>query len=194
MYVKARVNLFFSTDFAINQPYSLSPIQSFFMKKYLVFICIAVAMASLAQAQLKVKAVCPEFYVDVLDGKVNGLKANAPIHDVRNLFPCFTQSEDESATAKCGGGVFFKDKDVFFYTSRDYIEIGPKFKGKMSLPLIGTKRNSLFNKLGNPRLKDASWDAYQTNYGLLVLYYDAAGKVKKIQLSTQNIDTLSLCE
>ena len=157
-------------------------------------MCVAMILACTANAQLKVKTVCPEFYVDVLDGKVNGLKADAPIYDVRNKFPCFTQSEDESATAKCGGGVFYKDRDVYFYTNRDYVQIGPKFKGKLSVPLFGTKRNSLFSKLGNPRMKDANWDAYDMSYGLLILYYDAAGKVKMIQMSTKSIETINLCE
>jgi hypothetical protein len=164
------------------------------MKKALLLASLFVALASVATAQLKVKTVCPDFYVDILDGKVNGLKANAMIYDVRNKFPCFTQTEDESNSAKCGGGVFFKDKDIYFYTGRDYVEIGPKFKGKLSLPLLGAKRNSLFSKLGNPVLKDATWDAYQTSYGTLVLHYDAAGKVKLIQFSTQGTSTLSLCE
>ena len=164
------------------------------MKKPLFVLCLSVALASAAHAQLKVKTVCPEFNVDVLDGKVNGLKANAMIYDVRNLFPCFTTTEDESTTAKCGGGVFFKDKDIYFYTNRDYIEIGPKFKGKLSVPILGAKRGSLFSKLGNPVMKDATWDAYTTNYGTLVLHYDAAGKVKMIQMSTLGTNTLSLCE
>ena len=144
------------------------------MKRILLFAFAAVIFTA-SSAQLKVKSKCPEFYVDILDGKVNGLKANAMIHDVKNAFPCFTQAEDETNSAKCGGGVFFKDKDIYFYTGRDYVEIGPKFKGKLSLPLLGSKRNSLFTKLGNPKLKDSNWDAYQTSYGTLVLHYDAAG-------------------
>ncbi len=165
-----------------------------FMKKSFLLACLAITLAPAIHAQLKVKAVCPEFYVDILDGKVNGLKADAPIWDVRNKFPCATQTIDESASAKCGGGVFFKDKDIYFYTSRDYVEIGPKFKGKMTVPLLGTKRNSLFTKLGNPILRDSNWDAYQTSYGTLVLHYDKSGKVILIQFSTQSTQTLSLCE
>lgn len=164
------------------------------MKRSLILICITISLAFTAQSQLKTKAVCPEFEVDILDGLVNGLKANAMIYDVRNKFPCFTTTEDETSTAKCGGGVYYADKDIYFYTNRDYIEIGPKFKGKLSLPLFGSKRNSLFTKLGNPALKDTNWDAYQTSYGLLILYYDAAGKVKLVRMSTQTADSISLCE
>ncbi len=28
---------------------------------------------------------------------------------------------------------------------------------------------AVFKTLGNPKIKDASWDAYQTNYGTLIL-------------------------
>ena len=163
------------------------------MKKTFL-LAVLFSFSIISSAQLKPKEACPEFYVDVLDGKVNGLKANAMIYDVRSKFPCFTTTEDESNTAKCGGGVFYKDKDVYFYTGRDYVEIGPKFKGKLSVPLFGAKRGSLFSKLGNPIMKDASWDAYRTNYGTLVLHYDGAGKVKLIQFSTLGTDALTLCE
>ena len=100
----------------------------------------------------------------------------------------------ESSTAKCGGGVFYKDRDIYFYTGRDYIEIGPKFKGKLSIPLMGASRNSLFKWLGHPKIKDVSWDAFSTQYGILILYYTKANKVNKIQFSTQSTETIKLCE
>jgi hypothetical protein len=51
--------------------------------------------------------------------------------------------------------------------------------------------------LGNPKIKDDLWDAYETQYGCLVLHYDvagAAGKVKYFQFSTLGTDALNLCE
>jgi hypothetical protein len=152
---------------------------------------------SVSMAQLKAKVKCPEFYVDILNGTVNDLKPNYTQNEIREKFPCFTSAEDESSEAKCGGGIFFKDKDIYFYTKRDYIEVGPKFLGKTSVPLLGTKRNSLFTKLGNPKIKDDLWDAYEMQYGTLVLHYDvagSAGKVKFFQFSTLQSEALSLCE
>jgi hypothetical protein len=152
---------------------------------------------SAGMGQLKAKVKCPDFYVDVLNGTVNGIKASNTPNEIKEKFPCFTSSEEESNSAKCGGGIYFKDKDIFFYTRRDYIEVGPKFAGKTSIPLLGTKRNSLFTKLGNPKVKDDLWDAYETQYGTLVLHYDvagAAGKVKFFQFSTLSTDELSLCD
>ena len=155
------------------------------------------SILSVGMGQLKAKVKCPDFYVDVLNGNVNGIKPNHTPNEIKEKFPCFTSSEEESSSAKCGGGIYFKDKDIFFYTKRDYIEVGPKFAGKTSIPILGTKRNSLFSKLGNPKVKDDLWDAYEMQYGTLVLHYDVAGpagKVKFFQFSTLDTDNLSLCD
>jgi hypothetical protein len=163
------------------------------MKKCILSLLL-VAMTMLASAQLTVKANCPVFEVDILDGKVNGFKASATQDQVKSKFPCFTSAAEEKDSAKCGTNVFYKDRDLYFYTDRDYIEIGPKFKGKLSIPLMGAARSSLFKWLGNPRLKDTNWEAFATNYGIIVLTYDAANKVKKIQFSTQQANALKLCD
>jgi len=83
---------------------------------------------------------------------------------------------------------------VSFFTSRNYVEIGPAFKGKLSIPLIGASRNNLFQYLGAPQIKDIHWDAFQTAYGVLILYYDNADKVNKIRFSTQKASSIKLCD
>lgn len=165
--------------------------------KRILFIILAAGLATGATAQLKAKAKCPDFYIDILNGTVNGIKPNNTQGEIKDAFPCFTSTEEESATAKCGGGIYFKDKDLYFYTKRNYVEVGPKFAGKTSFPLLATKRGTLFSRLGNPKIKDDLWDAYETQYGTLVLHYDvagAAGKVKFFQFSTLGTDQLNLCE
>lgn len=165
--------------------------------KRTLFVVFCMSIMSAGMAQLKAKVKCPDFYVDILDGTVNGLKANYTPNEIKDKFPCFTSAEEESNEAKCGGGIFFKDKDIFFYTKRDYVEVGPKFQGKTSILLLGTKRGSLFKTLGNPKIKDDLWDAYEMQYGTLVLHYDvagAAGKVKYFQFSTFGTDQLNLCD
>ena len=165
--------------------------------KRILFLLLSMGFLSGAVGQLKAKSKCPDFYVDVLNGTVNEIKPNYTPNEIKEKFPCFTSAVDETPDAKCGGGIFFKDKDIYFYTKRDYIEIGPKFMGKTSVPLLGTKRNSLFKTLGNPKIKDDLWDAYEMQYGTLVLHYDvagAAGKVKFFQFSTLTSEELNLCE
>ena len=165
------------------------------MKRVLsLLICLGFLTASMAQ--LKPKAKCPDLTVDILNGTVNTFRPNTDPEEFKASAACFTSSETD-ASSKCGGIVSYKDKDFYYYTRRKYFEIGPKFIGKISIPIMGTKRGSLFKTLGNPKMKDDLWDAYEMQYGTMVLHYDIAGptgKVKRIQLSTEGTETLSLCE
>ena len=163
------------------------------MKKLLLCILLFSA-CGVIHAQLKRTTTCPTVTVDILDGKINGLKITDNITQIKSKLPCFTSSDNESSSAKCGGGIYFKDKDIYFFTARDYVEIGPKFKGKLSVPLLGASRNSLFKTLGNPKIKEAKWEAFSTAYGILILYYNSANKVNKIQMSTESENTIKLCE
>ena len=163
------------------------------MKKLLLCTLFFVTL-NFVNAQLKRTATCPAVTVDILDGKINSLKITDNIAQIKSALPCFTGADNESPSAKCGGGVYFKDKDIYFYTARDYVEIGPKFKGKLSVPLMGASRNGLFKTLGNPKIKEARWEAFSTAYGILILYYNSANKVNKIQMSTESENTIRLCE
>ena len=150
---------------------------------------------TVASAQLKITPKCPDFDIDILDGIVNKtILPTSTIGQIKLNLPCFTSFEEEGTLAKCGAGVFYKDKDIYFYASRDYVEIGPAFKGDLSIPLMGAPRDDLFKWLGHPSIKDLSWDAFQTSYGILILYYNNAAKVNKIQFSTLSANTIHLCE
>jgi hypothetical protein len=163
--------------------------------KRIVFLLLGMIALLPAMAQIKVKAACPPFEVDILDGKVNGLKANARFIEVKQKFPCSTSMDEEgAATAKCGAAIYFKDKDLTFFTDRDYIDIGEKFQGKLTIPLIGAARNGLFKWLGNPKIKDTDMDVFPTQYGILILRYNKASKVIRIQMSTLGPDNINLCE
>ncbi len=163
------------------------------MKRLLIFV-LTVFLINSAEAQLKTKVVCPAFEVDLLNGKVNGTKPDWVYALLKEKFPCFTKAEDETSASKCGGGLFFSDKGISFFTGRDYVELSPTFKGKLTPALFNASRTSLFNTLGHPKLKDDTWDAYQTSYGTLILYFNKANKVTKIQFSTKSTDVIQLCE
>ena len=164
------------------------------MKK-IIFILSSVFLWTSGSAQLKTTDRCPDIKVDILEGKVNGnILPNSTVGQIKVKLPCFTSFEEEGTTAKCGAGVFFKDKDIFFYTTRDYVEIGPAFKGTLSIPLIGAARQGLFKWLGAPQIKDVEWDAFKTAYGVLILYYDKASRVNKIQFSSYAANAIQLCE
>ena len=161
--------------------------------KFLFLFFVSLITGSLAWAQLKITPLCPPMVADVLEGNVNELYPKSGIGEVKTTLPCFTETVDKDSASRCVG-VFFRDKDIYFYTDRKYIEIGPNFKGKINPPLLGAARSSLFKMLGYPQIKDVSWDAFQTKYGILVLYYDKAGKINKLQMSSKNAESLKLCE
>ena len=158
-----------------------------------LLLIFASILCTQLHAQLKTTVVCAAFDVDVLEGTVNELHTYSNIGEIEKKMPCFSSATEETNGTTCGG-VFYKDKVIYFFTERDYIEVGEHFKGKLSLPLLGASRGSLFTTLGNPKIKDVTWDAYQTKYGILILYYNKAGKINKLQMSNKGADTLKLCE
>jgi hypothetical protein len=164
------------------------------MKTLIVSLC-ALLLSAATNAQLKTTIKCPPFEVNILKGYVNDeILPTSTNGEIKRIFPCFTSADEVGTTAKCGAAVYYKDRGITFYTDRDYIEIGPNFKGKLSLPLLNAARNSLFKWLGAPQVKEATWDAFQTQYGLLILYYNKANRVNKIQFSTQNAGNIRLCQ
>src|SRR5215212_11324497 len=98
------------------------------MKNSIAFV-FALVLSSGTSAQLKTTPVCPEIKIDILDGIINGkLLPGSTVGQIKLNLPCFSSFEEEGTSAKCGAGVFYKSNDVYFYTSRDYVEIGPAFK------------------------------------------------------------------
>ncbi|MFT3682862.1 MAG: hypothetical protein QM791_21570 [Ferruginibacter sp.] len=163
------------------------------MKK-LALTIVTFLLINIVSAQLKATPVCPAFVVDILEGTISSkVDCTSTAGEVKKFFPCFTEAKEDSTNSGCGG-VFFKDKDISFFTSRGYIEIGENFKGKLEPALIGVSRSNLFSLLGNPVIKDPTWDAFKTSYGLLVLYYNSTGKINKLQFTNKSAETLKLCE
>ncbi|HTJ14335.1 MAG TPA: hypothetical protein VL547_19990 [Dinghuibacter sp.] len=164
------------------------------MKRVVLFLSFCL-LAGASFAQLKPKVNCGDLTVDVLNGTINGLKPNTGAAQFKSEVPCSTGSDD--ASGKCGTVVYYKDKGVAFFADRKYFEIRPGFKGKITMQVMGTARNALFKYFGRPKVKDVLWDAFETQYGTLVLHYTApgaAGRVNLIQISTESTDVLSLCE
>src|SRR5204862_1072710 len=94
--------------------------------KVISFILAVIIGLPQAEAQLKATPVCAAFSVDVLEGRINEkLECTSTSGEVQKVFPCFTEVVEETNGTTCGG-VFYKDKDIFFYTERDYVEIRGK--------------------------------------------------------------------
>ncbi len=160
-------------------------------------LCSAALLAFTATnsfAQLKVTDACPPFSVDVLEGNINRIHPKSTSSEIMKTFPCQTDIEEKIDSIGRCQGVFYKNKGVSFFTGRNYIEIDNSYKGKMTPALMGAAKGSLFNVLGHPKMKDSDWEAYQTKYGTLIVYYTKANRISKIQMSTKNTDNIRLCE
>lgn len=164
------------------------------MKPSACHLAIAILLSfSTANAQLRSTPYCPPFNLDILEGTVSRLYPQSPHGDIKNRLPCFTEATDELSEWGCGG-VFFKDRGVYFHTYRDYIEIRENYQGTMTVPLLNASRNALFKWLGLPKVKDVNWEAYQMKYGTLVVFLTPEGKVNRIIISSNSPETLRLCE
>ena len=164
------------------------------MKKITTILAVAIIFSTnLLQAQLRSTPHCPQFNIDILEGSVSKMYPQSPFGDIVNRLPCYTEAVDELASAGCGG-VYFKDKGVFFHTYRDYIEIKENYSGTMTLPLMKANRNMLFKWLGLPSAKDIKWESYQMRYGSLILFFDESGNVNSIVITSKSVETLRMCE
>jgi hypothetical protein len=161
------------------------------MKKTTLFVLLF-SFSMIAAAQLKQKVSCPTFNIDYLDGTVNGIHTDYNQARIKESLTCFSSTEPD--TTACGGKVVYKDQDITFFPKRRYVVIGEKYKGKQSLPLLNSKRGTLYKWLGHPKMKDVDWDAFQTQYGCLVLYYNKANIAKKIIFSKNGTETIQICD
>ena len=186
---KSQMLLFSKLIFYLAFEITIKPMK---MKSAILALAI-IFSGQLLHAQLTSTPYCPPFNIDILDGTVSGLHPQSPHGDIKNRLPCFTDAVDELSSGGCGG-VFFKDKGVYFYTYRDYIDIKANFIGTMSIPLMGMDRKSLFKWLGNPGITDINWETFQMRYGCLVLFFDTYGKVNRVIISSKGAEILRLCE
>ncbi len=162
--------------------------------KFSLLLIVGISLSNTSFGQLKKTPVCPPFQADIVSGSINKLSPKSSMDEIKNSFPCFKLVVDGSdSSAKCKG-VYYNDKGIIFFTERNYIEINEKFDGVMTPKLIGADRKSLFALFGYPKIKDITWDAFQMVYGILILYYDKAGKINKIQISSKTVDNIKLCE
>src|SRR5688572_27875532 len=109
---------------------AFSLIKLYCMKTLLTVMVLVISVG--LNAQLKTSTVCPQVYIDILGGKVNGVEPDFTQGQVKSTLRCFTSLEEENTSSICGGLIAYKDKDIYFYTGRDYVEIREKFKGKLS--------------------------------------------------------------
>jgi hypothetical protein len=134
--------------------------------------------------------------VDLEKGLVNGLSPITALDSLKKLMPFYTSETAENPDYNCGGGVFYMNNDVYFYTGRDYIEIRTEFNGKLSHDILNRNIQEVTRQLGKPddQIKPSGDDEsimviyYKKDYGCLRLNYNiSTGNIFEIGIHTKPI-------
>ncbi|MDF7775486.1 hypothetical protein P1X14_09520 [Sphingomonas sp. AOB5] len=90
---------------------------------------------------------CRPLTVDVLKGTVNGLGPATPLAKVKKKLPCFTGGTPEGDLFNYGGGSFYRDHNLYFYTYLRFIEVRAPFNGTTSIPVFDRPRAMVMDAL-----------------------------------------------
>lgn len=139
---------------------------------------------------------CDNIIADFTTGRVNGLKPTASMSSVKKKLPCFTGESTEGGNVNCGGGVFYLNHDIYFYTGRNYIEIRDKFAGRTEPPLLGISRKDITTKLGAADIEIDGGRVliYKKPYGSLRLLFNMDGRCIEIGIHSSSPEKVELCE
>jgi hypothetical protein len=168
-------------------------------------------MAWLSDANEQTKEIEPDcdgvfLEVDLQAGTLNGLRPSASMEEVKEKLPCFSGESEEGADYNCGGGVFFLNHEVFFYTHRDYLEIRDGFAGVLSEELMHQPADEIRAMLGKPdRIPtppDDLFEGYQAathwlykrKFGTLRVSFDPqTGFVNRIGIHSRPVKEVEIC-
>jgi hypothetical protein len=162
------------------------------MKKIFLWCCLAAGTGAFAQD-------CDELVANLAKGTLNGLKPGAAMEAVKEKLPCFTGDSEEGGAFNCGGGVFYLNHDFFYYTGNDYIELRSKFKGKVSVQVLGLTKAAAIKKMKvfgrvvrTQKNGNQSFLFFKTSYGCICLTLED-GSVKKLGMYNKPAAKVELC-
>lgn len=148
---------------------------------------------------------CGLMIVDLNNGTVHGLNPVSSIEDIKSKLPCFTSEIEEGSDERCGGGIFYENRSIDFFTGLDCISIRTKFGGTITykrrpVQLLGAtsaqvseiikKKPEMVKPAGK---KDMQSAIYRMSYGVLVINY-LFDHVMEIHICNQKLSALKLCE
>ena len=174
------------------------------MRKLIFSFGVMLVLSFNIQAQSTAEDEKNVIKVDIENGTISGLKPSSSMADIKKSLPDFSGETEENQGINCDGGVFYLDKDLFFYTYRDFVEIRSNFDGKLSKDILNKNITEVTKILGTPdhQVKPSGDDEsimvlyFKRDYGCLRLNYTiATGNVFQVAIHSKPITEamLDLC-
>ena len=143
---------------------------------------------------------CDNLIFNLEKGDISGVNLTANSEEIKTRIPCFTAATPEGELwLNRGGGVFFGNHGLYFYTKIDLIEARSNFNGMM-LPqnVLGLKGADVIKFYGSPnKIKTAKnqlgepavYFYYERKYGTLGFEFDNE-VCSSIFVTKSNIDEM----
>jgi len=144
-----------------------------------------------------VSTMCDSFYFDLKDGTLNGVAPTLPDVEIREWLPCYSSFTPYGSDSNCSGAVFYGNYDFYYYTSRDFIEVRSRYKGRINPPIMGKTSKEVLTLLDSLPIKKVNIDSSPTNlfttkYGCIQVDY-TNGKVTSVSAHYNECETLDNC-
>lgn len=128
--------------------------------------------------------------LDIETGLVSGVAPTASLRELKAKFPFFTGSVEENGNSDVvceshGGGLFFLNRNLFFYTASDRVELRHPCLIQVSDDAFTRDLDYFIARFGAPV---ESWDSgmesmsyrFTAPYGILEVIFDSKGLVWRI--------------
>lgn len=115
--------------------------------------------------------------VSLKTGTVNDLTPKSSVRNIKKKLPMYTGCTEEKNFINYGGGVFFTDDDVYFYTYLDMINIRENYTGEIDVPVFHKNLSQIMEEFGNSyrKVNTKTFEElyeYKQPYGYLYFYFE----------------------
>lgn len=126
---------------------------------------------------------CENLNLDLSKGTMNEVKPSDSQRLIKKTLPCFTGVTEEGGIFHCGGGVFYENHGMSFYSKQNFLIIDNTFSGRSANDLIGKDSDAVKAIFGDSytTLEGQQFYLYAMDYGTLIFKFKLAW-VDEIQI------------
>jgi len=139
---------------------------------------------------------CDNLELNLQEGTINEVKPSDNQRVIKKKLPCFTGVTEEGGIFHCGGGVFYENHGMSFYSKKNFIIVDNTFDGQEVNNLLGKDSDAVKEIFGETytTLEGQQYYLYAMDYGTLVFKFKLAW-VDEIQMHYNTIpDDVVLCK